>query len=183
MFTAQFTKIAIIVMGALYLQHALQMSALGAGFALVAAVAPEPFVAVPIGRLADRFGARKPALVGLALTVAALLWIGLAAAWGSYALLLPARALWGVAQPSLFVPPMRAVMNAVPVEKQGQAGGIVLTAQLLGGTIGMAILGTLLATTDSYRVVFLATAVLTAAILAIGWLAIERTRPAALAAP
>ena len=65
-------------------------------------------------------------------------------------------------------------MNAVPVDKQGQAGGIVLTAQLFGGTLGMAILGTLLATTDSHRAVFLATAALTAAVLAIGWLAIER---------
>ena len=54
-------------------------------------------------------------------------------------------------------------------------------AELFGGTLGMAILGTLLATTDSYRVVFLATAALTAAILTIGWLGIERTRPAAAA--
>jgi DHA2 family methylenomycin A resistance protein-like MFS transporter len=95
-FAAQFTKIAIIITGALYLQHALQMSALAAGVALLGAVAPELFVAAPIGRLADRFGARRPALAGLALTVAALLWIGLATAWDSYALLLPALVVWGL---------------------------------------------------------------------------------------
>ena len=95
-------------------------------------------------------------------------------AWDSYLWLLPGLVLWGVAQPGLFIPPMRAIMNAVPVAKQGQASGIVLTAQLFGGTMGMAILGTLLATTQSYRAVFLATTALAAVVLVLGWFTIER---------
>jgi len=65
-------------------------------------------------------------------------------------------------------------MNAVPASKQGQAGGIAMTAQLLGGTIGMAVCGTLFVMTKEFRVVFLATAVLMLAVLLIGWLAIAR---------
>jgi EmrB/QacA subfamily drug resistance transporter len=180
---AQFTKMAVIVIGALYLQSALGMSPLAAGTALLAAVVPEPFTAPPSGRLADRFGARKPTLVALALTLIALLWIAVAVSWNSYLLLLPGLVVWGIAQPGLFTPPTRAVMNAVPVDKEGQASGILMTAQLLGGTVGMAVLSALLTTTHSYQVVFLATTALTGVVLAIGWFAIERPHPAAAAAP
>ena len=66
---------------------------------------------------------------------------------------------------------MRAVANALPDEKQGQAGGIMLTSQLLGGTMGMTILGMLLVMTGDYRVVFAATAAaaLATVLVALAW--------------
>src|SRR5918996_426217 len=67
-FAAQFNEIAMIVFGALYLQDVLQMSALQAGLAMLVAVGPIPFVAVPVGRIADRFGQHWPSIAGLALT-------------------------------------------------------------------------------------------------------------------
>ena len=73
-----------------------------------------------------------------------------------------------------FLPPVMAMMNAVPVKKHGQAGGIVTSARLLGGTIGMAVGSTLLATTGSFQVVFLAPGALMLVVLVIGWFAIER---------
>ncbi|MGI9450123.1 MAG: MFS transporter, partial [Geminicoccaceae bacterium] len=173
-FAAQFSKIAVIVFGAIYLQNALNMSPLEAGLALVAAVGPAPFTAALSGRLADRIGARIPTLAGLAAAGLALLWIGFAIVWNSYWLLLPALLIWGGASPFLFMPPQRAIMNAVPASKQGQAGGIAMTSQLLGGTIGMAVCGTLFVMTKDFRVVFLATAALMLAVLLIGWIAIER---------
>ena len=48
-----------------------------------------------------------------------------------------------------------ALMNALPVKAQCQAGGIVTSARLLGGIIGVAVGSTLLATTGSFQVVFL----------------------------
>ncbi|MEM7025507.1 MAG: MFS transporter, partial [Pseudomonadota bacterium] len=171
--TAQFTKMAVIVMGALYLQTVLDMNPLVAGIALLVAVAPEPFTGAPTGRLTDRYGARRPVLVGLLATFIGLLWLGLFAGWENYWLLVPGLVLWGIVQPAMFVPAMRGVMNAVPVAKQGQASGIVLTAQLLGGTLGMAILGTVLATTQSYRLVFLATTALVGLVLLLAWFAVE----------
>ena len=153
-FTGQVSKIAMFVFGALYFQHALKMSPLVAGVALLSATAPIAFTALPAGWITDRFGQRRPALFGLAVTVVVFIWIGFAVVWDRYDLLLPAMLIYGVTQPLLFVPPMRAVMNAVPADKQGQAGGIVLSAQFLGGTIGMACLGALLVATGSYQVVF-----------------------------
>ena len=61
-------------------------------------------------------------------------------------------------------------MNAVAQEKQGQAGGINLTAQFLGGTIGMAVSSTLLVTTGSFEIIFLAAAGLSLPVLVIAWL-------------
>ena len=172
-FTAQVTKIALFVFGALYFQHALGMSPLIAGLALLTATVPIAFTAGPAGLITDRFGSRRPALAGLAIMAGALIWIGVAVAWNRYELLVPAMLVYGIFQPLLFVPPMRVVMGAVPAEKQGQAGGIVLSAQFLGATIGMACLGTLLAATGSYQVVFLATGAWVALVLVLGWFVIR----------
>ena len=168
-FTGQFNKIAVVVFGALYLQDVLHMSPLSAGVALLAAVVPAMLASVPAGRLADRFGARWLALGGLLLNGLALLWIGFALSSERYGLLVPPLVIWGTTLPFLYAPIRRAVMNAVPVEKHGQASGINLTAQLLGGTIGMAVCGTLLTTTGDFRLVFLDAAGWSVAVLVTGW--------------
>lgn len=173
-FTGQYSKTAVIVFGALYLQTELHMNALAAGIALLAAVGPAPFAAYFAGTLADRYGSRRPALVGAALLAVSMLWVGVAVHWNSYWLLLPALIVCGISQPFVFAPPLRSMMNAVPLEMQGQAGGIVQTAQILGGTMGMAVGSTLLLVTDYYGSVFLATGALAAAVLVLGWLALER---------
>jgi len=176
--TAQFGKITIFVFVALYLQDALKMSPLTAGLALLVAVVGTPIAATPSGWLADRFGARRPALAGQALTALAMLWVGFASAWDSYVLLVPGLVLWGAALPLCFMPVQREIMNAVPVEKQGQAGGIMVTTRLLGGTVGMATCSTLFAMTEDFQVCFLATGGVMLAVLLVGWFAIGRQRGA-----
>jgi MFS family permease len=157
-FVGQFSKMALVVFGAIYLQHILKMSPLTAGLALLAAVLGSPILAVPAGRVADRYGTRWPALAGLTLLMLTTAWIGLAMAWDSYALLLPGFVLWGIALPFCYTGPLRSIMDNVPPDMQGQASGISMTTRLLGSTIGIAICSTLYATTESYRAVFLATA-------------------------
>jgi len=174
-FTAQFSKIAVIVFGSLFLQDALGLRPLEAGIALLPAVVPNPFTGIVAGRAADRWGVRRPALGGLAASSIAILWIGAMLPRQSYAILLPALVVWGAAISFLFVPPQRAVMNAVPDAKQGQAGGINMTAQLLGGTIGMSICSTVHAATDSFVLVFLVTGAVLLGVWAIGLRAIDRS--------
>ena len=170
----QFSKIAIVVFGALYLQDAIHMRPLSAGLALLVAVAPFPIMSAPVGQLADKFGARRPVLGGLALATLAIFLMGLVMAWDSYLLLLPGLVLWGIGMSCCYAPGMRAMTNAVPTEKQGQASGIGVTARLLGGTVGMAISSTLFVTTRSFQVVFLVCGALMAAVLVLGWLAMPR---------
>jgi EmrB/QacA subfamily drug resistance transporter len=173
-FAGQFSKIAIVVFGALYLQDVLHMSPLRAGVALLAAVVPTAFTSLLAGRLADRFGARWLSLGGLLLNASAVLSIGFAVSWESYELLVPPLVIWGATLPFLYVPTRRAVVNAVPMEKHGQASGITLSAQLLGGTIGMAVCGAVLASTGDFRLVFLVTGGMSVAVLVTGLLFIER---------
>ena len=108
---------------------------------------------------------------------AGLVWIGLAVSADNYAILFPGLLLWGLSMAFLFLPPQRAVMSSVARDRQGQAGGIAMSAQLLGAAIGMAISSTLYNTTGSYAVVFLSNAALAAVVLVIALLAIERTSP------
>jgi predicted MFS family arabinose efflux permease len=173
-FAAQFTKMAVFVFGALYLQDALGMSPLIAGFALLPTVAPQPFTAPLAGRAADRFGARLPSLGGLVLMFAGLAAVGIVMSWNSYALIFPGLLAWGVSMAFMFVPPQRAVMNAVPPAMRGQAGGIAMSSQLIGATIGMAVCSTLFSMTGDFQVVFLANAAITLLVMITAWLTIER---------
>ncbi len=173
-FAAQFTKMAVFIFGALYLQNVLKMTPLMAGLALLPTVVPQPFTAPLAGRAADRYGARWPSLGGLVFMFAGLAWIGVAVSWQSYGALFPGLLFWGLSMAFLFVPPQRAVMNAVPPFKRGQAGGIAMSSQLLGATVGMAVSSTIFSMTNDFQVVFLASAALTLIVLVIAWSTIER---------
>lgn len=177
-FVAQFSKMAVVVFVALYLQDELKMSPLMAGFALLAAVGISPFTSLPAGWLTDNHGARKTALLGLSCATLAIVWIGVSAGWHSYLLMLPGLVLWGAAIPVCFMPSLTAVMNSVPAEEHGQASGVVVTMRLLGSSVGVAICSMLYVTTDSFQVVFLTTGLVMLAALTFGWLVIERSEVA-----
>jgi EmrB/QacA subfamily drug resistance transporter len=168
-FTGQFAKTSVFVLVALYLQQVLGMSALGAGLALLWSVLPIPVMAIYTGQITDRLGERRPALYGFAIGTAAFVWIAIFANGSGYWILAPGLLAFGIANCFFFVPPMRAVANALPDEKQGQAGGIMLTSQLLGGTMGMTILGIVLIMTLDYHVVFALTVAVNLVVGSLTW--------------
>lgn len=173
-FAAQYSKMAVFVFGALYLQDTLGMTPLMAGTALLPTVALQPLTAPLAGHVVDRFGTRAPSLLGVGLLLAGTLWIGAAVSMSGYAGLFPGLLLWGLSMAFLFVPPQHAVMNAVPRHKQGQAGGIAMSAQLLGATIGMAVCSTVFSTTNEFRSVFLSAAAFVTVVLVVAWTSIGR---------
>lgn len=173
-FTAQYCKMSAIVFGAFYLQDILKMSPLMAGPALMLAVGPFPLMAAPSGRLADRFGARPLVLCGLALAFVAYVWLGLATRTPDFAVFAPALIVWGFGVILLFAPPRSAIMQVVPLDKHGQVGGVVMTAQILGGTLGMAICSTLYVMTRSFAVVFFANAAVVLFVFVLALCFIER---------
>ncbi len=168
-FMGQFSKTSLFIFGAVYFQHTLDMNAIQAGLAMLWAVALLPFSAFFIGPITDRFAERRPALIGLTAIFVSFVWLAATADGAGFMIMVPGLILIGLTQPILFVPPMRAVANALPIEKQGQAGGVMLTSQLLGGTIGMTILGIILVMTNDYQLVFGVTA---ATCLVIGLIAL-----------
>ncbi|TMV07941.1 MFS transporter [Ruegeria sediminis] len=175
---AQYVKIATFVFGAMYFQTAMGLSPLMAGVALLPAVAPPMLMATFAGKAADRYGTRAPSLMGVLGTMLGVAAMALGMSTGFTLLVFGGLLLWGVAVSYLFVPPQRAVMMSVPSEMQGQAGGLVLSSQLLGGTVGMAICSTVYATTGSFAAVFWITAALSLLVLLYGLRALERPRPA-----
>ncbi|MEO1250099.1 MAG: MFS transporter, partial [Pseudomonadota bacterium] len=152
---SQMSKMAIVVYGALYLQMTLGLDPLVAGLGLLVSVGASPIASAPAGWLADRYGTRKPALAGVALTTVALLWLGVSVPWESYWLFAPGLLLWGGAVALAIMPSTREMMNAVPTESQGEAGGVVGTTRLVGSTMGMSLSSMLYVTSGSFQVVFL----------------------------
>jgi EmrB/QacA subfamily drug resistance transporter len=178
-FTVQYSKMTMYVFGAMYLQDILKMSPLMAGLALLPTVSTQVFMAPLAGRAADRFGARWPSLGGLISMTAGLVLVAVAMDWKNYVLMFPGLLAWGLSPAFLFVPPRRAVMSAVPPAMHGQAGGIAMSAQLIGATVGMAVCSTIFSMTGDFRAVFLATALVTGSVIVVGLFAIERPRAAA----
>ena len=175
-FTGQFTKIAVIVFGALYLQEALKMDPLKAGVALLPAMVPIPIMAILAGHATDKYGARYPVLIGLFLAALALVLMGLTVGTDRYFLLVPTLLAWGISVAWMFAPALVAVMNSVPAEKQGQASGIVLTAQIFGATIGLSVLSALLREIHTFRIVFITAGLFTVLVLIIAWVFLNRER-------
>jgi len=172
MFAAQFTKITIVVFGALYLQDKLGMSPLTAGLALLLSVAAFPILSAPVGRLADKHGARPFVLGGWAVATLMNLWIAVATTWDNYWLIGPGLLVWGTGLVICYVPVFKAMSNAVPKEKQGQGSGVGMSARLLGGTVGVAVSSTLLVSTESFQIIFLSTTAVMFVTLVLAWLMI-----------
>ncbi len=180
---AQLSVLTVLVFGALYLQDRLEMSALLAGTALLAAVVPSLFTSVLAGQLTDRYGARTPALAGTAASFLALAWIAAFVPSDNFVLLLPGFLLWGLALSFLFTPSQTTIMNAVAPQKRGEMAGIQATGRQLGGTLAVAVLGSVLVTTDSFGAVFAIAAGITLAVWVTAFLTFERAprpRPARL---
>lgn len=94
-------------------------------------------IAAPLsGRIADRWGARWPASVGLALQALGLLLLGQAPA--STVLLATALFLAGFGLGVFQVPNMALVMAAFPAGHQGAAGGFTFLSRTLGTVFGVA---------------------------------------------
>ncbi|CUH45576.1 MFS transporter [Ruegeria atlantica] len=169
LFTAQFGKITLFVFGASYFQSKLGFSPLTAGVALLPIAFPQIFIAPMAGKIADKFGSRGPSLTGTALGAIAILIVALGMHLDVAALIYAGYFLWGCCVPFLFVPPRRAIMSTVPQALHGQASGISMTFQLLGGTVGMALGSSVFAITGSFTLVFCFVAAFAVCVLAFAY--------------
>jgi EmrB/QacA subfamily drug resistance transporter len=136
----------------LYLQLVLGYSPLEVGLAFL----PQSLImaACSLGlsaRLVMRFGIKPPMIVGLLLMTVALLLFARAPVDGSFVIdLLPSMILLGLGAGIGFNPIFLAAMSDVPQEESGLASGVVNTAFMMGGALGLAVLASLAASrTDS----------------------------------
>jgi MFS family permease len=95
-------------------------------------------------KLVMRFGIRPPLAVGLLLAGFGLLLLSRAPVDGTYLLhVFPCMTLIGIGGGMAFNPLLLAAMSDVPPDESGLASGIVNTAFMMGGALGLAVLASL----------------------------------------
>ncbi len=175
-------------LSALYLQLVLGYSPLEVGLAFL----PGNLImgAFSIGlsaKLVMRFGIRLPLATGLSLASLGLLLFARAPVDGTFVVdVLPSMILLGVGAGMAFNPVLLAAMGDVEPSDAGLASGVVNTAFMMGGALGLAVLaslaaartetlldageGTLAALAGGYHAAFVVGAIFAAAAAAIGGL-------------
>jgi EmrB/QacA subfamily drug resistance transporter len=180
-------------LSALYLQLVLGYSPLQVGLAFLPAnLIMGAFSLGLSAKLVMRFGFRLPLGAGLGLASVGLLLFVRAPVDGSFVVdVLPSMILLGFGAGMAFNPVLLAAMSDVRPEESGLASGVVNTAFMMGGALGLAVLasiaasrtgslqasgdGRLAALAGGYHVAFLVGAVFAAAAAATG-AALLRTR-------
>jgi EmrB/QacA subfamily drug resistance transporter len=132
---------------ALYLQQVLGYGALEVGLAFVPACVIMGVLSLKVSdRLVLRFGIRLTFVVGLALAASSLLLFARAPLGGHYATdVLPSMLLLGVGGGIAFNPLLLAAMGDVGPEDAGLASGVMNTAFMMGGALGLGVLASLAA--------------------------------------
>jgi EmrB/QacA subfamily drug resistance transporter len=138
-------------LSALYMQVVLGYSPLQVGLAFL----PSNLIMAAFSlRLSawtvNRYGIRRPLGAGLLLAAAGLALFALAPVGGSFLLhILPGMLLLGIGGGMAFNPVLLAAMNDVEEDRAGLASGVVNTAFMMGGALGLAVLASLAATRTS----------------------------------
>jgi EmrB/QacA subfamily drug resistance transporter len=134
-------------LSALYLQLVLGYSPLQVGLAFLPANIIMGILSVAVSaRLVMRFGIKPPLAAGLLLAGTGLALFARAPLDGTFAFdVLPSMVLLGLGAGIAFNPVLLAAMSDVAPEEAGLASGLVNTAFLMGGALGLAVLASLAA--------------------------------------
>ena len=146
-------------------------------------------------KLVMKFGIKPPLSVGFVLASAALFLFARAPVDGNFAMdVLPAMILLGVGAGMAFNPVLLAAMSDVKPEDSGLASGVVNTAFMMGGALGLAVLASLAdwrtndlggakdlsALTSGYHLAFVVGGIFTLAAAVVGALLLHSPAPGAM---
>ena len=127
-----------------YLQGVLDYTPLQAGVRMLP-VAAGLIIGGPLSaKLAGRFGTRAVVAIGLAVVAAALFLLSGAETDSGYTLVASSLVLLGFGMGATMAPATESIMSSVPKGNAGVGSAMNDTVRLVGGTLGVAILGSLL---------------------------------------
>ena len=134
-------------LSALYLQLVLGYSPLQVGLAFLPANLIMGALSIALSaRLVMQYGVRKPLAAGLLFAGTGLLLFVRAPVHGSFLVdVLPSMILLGIGAGIAFNPVLFAAMSDVSPEESGLASGVVNTAFMMGGALGLAVLASIAA--------------------------------------
>ena len=128
----------------IYFQDVLSLSPLASG-ALTSASGFLNMAAAPfVGKIADRYGDKKPVLIGQTIIILAFFWISFSMFRMNLYFLFPALLAIGLGIILVMIPAYTCAMNSVPAPKRGAAAGLLSTFRETGGSLGVAILGSII---------------------------------------
>jgi EmrB/QacA subfamily drug resistance transporter len=182
-------------LAALYMQFVLGYSPLQIGLAFLPSSLIMAVFSIGLSaKLVMRYGISRPLAVGLGLATAGLALFIRLPVDGSFAVdVLPSMILLGFGAGMAFNPVLLAAMNDVEQTEAGLASGVVNTAFMMGGALGLAVLASvaasrttslssteshLAALTGGYHLAFLVGAIFAALAAALGGLLLPTGAPA-----
>ena len=138
----------------LYMQNVLGYSPVQAGASFLPMTILIILIAPRAGALTDRVGSRWLVGGGMTLLSGMLFYYTTLGAQESFWALLPGLLLGGVGMGMTMTPVTAAAMSAVPVDKAGVGSAVLNSARQVGGSLGIAVMGSIVASASSYLVGF-----------------------------
>jgi EmrB/QacA subfamily drug resistance transporter len=129
----------------LYMQNVLGYSAVQTGAAFLPMTILVILIAPAAGKASDRFGSRWLIGAGMTLLAIQLFYLSRLGADATYWSLLPGLLIGGVGMSLTMTPSTAAATRAVPVAKAGVGAAVLNACRQVGGSLGIAVLGAIVA--------------------------------------
>jgi len=159
----------------LYMQNILGYSAVQTGAAFLPMTILIILVAPVAGKASDRIGSRGLTTTGMVLIAVQLIMFSRLSADASFWDLFPAFIIGGIGMSLTMTPSAAAATRSVPVDKAGVGSAVLNSARQIGGTMGIAVMGAIVAseaggerTVDAFMRGFESALLVAAAIAVVG---------------
>ncbi len=149
----QYALAGMSVFGAIYVQELLGFGPIAASLSFLPLTVPLLLLAPWAGQVYDRIGPRALVGCGAGLLGVALVWIAAVLGKLEFAWLVPALALGGIGIALTMGPAGTDAFNAAPAALRGQASGVMGAMRQVGGTVGVAIMGTAVGSVQRDRLI------------------------------
>ena len=145
MLSLAFAMFGMLFYVSLYVQNVLGYSPVEAGASFLPWTGLIVVVAPVAGRLSDRVGPRPIVTGGMVLLSLALFWFSRLGVHESFWALLPGMVLGGVGMSCAMPPTTAAAMRSVTQNKAGVGAAVLNSARQIGGSLGIAVMGAIVA--------------------------------------
>ncbi|HEX4678845.1 MAG TPA: MFS transporter [Gaiellaceae bacterium] len=134
----------------LYMQNVLKYSPVEAGASFLPMTILIILIAPRAGALTDRVGSRWLVGTGMTLLAVMLFYYTTLGANESFWALLPGLLIGGIGMGMTMTPVTAAAMSAVSVDKAGVGSAVLNSARQVGGSLGIAVMGAIVAGSSNY---------------------------------